>query len=171
MKNDRRVLLLDSGYQVHDVVSWQNAVVKYVNGKAVKPRGHDEYYDIATTTVAFQLPTVLVLVTRVRIPYKRIAVTRENVLRRDNFECQYCGERLTGSTGTVDHVVPTSRGGKHKWGNVVSACRSCNTAKDNRTPQEAGLGLRCRPFVPTRDVIKLTMVDLKTHETWTRWIM
>lgn len=39
--------------------------------------------------------------------------------------CLYCG----GPGGTVDHVVPLSRGGQHAEGNLVPACRSCNSSK------------------------------------------
>jgi HNH endonuclease len=39
--------------------------------------------------------------------------------------CYWCG----GIGGTADHVVPISRGGKHSEGNLVPACRSCNSSK------------------------------------------
>jgi len=168
----KRVLLLNASYEVHDVITWKEAVMQMVNGKAKKPSGHDEYHDIKLVGGAvFKLPTVLILITYVRVPFKSISISKENVLRRDSFECQYCGTRLTSKSGTIDHVFPTSRGGKHKWGNVVAACRKCNCAKDNRTPEEAGMKLRCRPFIPQRDVMIITAIDLRTHKTWQRWIM
>jgi 5-methylcytosine-specific restriction endonuclease McrA len=34
------------------------------------------------------------------------------------------------------------------WENVVAACRRCNAKKMDRTPQEAGFHLACRPFAP-----------------------
>ena len=60
------------------------------------------------------------------------AVRRE-VFERDNHACQYCGstERLS-----LDHVVPWSRGGKDSVQNLVTACRSCNSKKNARTPEE-----------------------------------
>lgn len=42
--------------------------------------------------------------------------------------CAYCG----GPGGTVDHVVPLSRGGQHTEGNLVPACRSCNSSKADK---------------------------------------
>ncbi len=44
---------------------------------------------------------------------------------------------------SIDHVVPRSRGGRHEWGNVVSACRRCNHVKADRTV--ADLGWRLHP--------------------------
>jgi 5-methylcytosine-specific restriction endonuclease McrA len=166
-----KVLLLNRSEAIVSLIEWQRAVCLYVTGKAVKPHGHEDYYDIKMVSGIFQLPTALVLVTYVKIPYRRVAVSKENVLKRDSYECQYCGKRLTNATGTIDHVLPTSRGGKHAWANVVAACRPCNNQKDNKTPDEAGLKLRCRPFVPTSDIIVMTAVDVRTRQTWTRWIM
>lgn len=46
--------------------------------------------------------------------------------------CAYCGAEAT----LVDHVMPRSRGGSNKRRNLVPACKPCNSAKGNRTPQE-----------------------------------
>jgi 5-methylcytosine-specific restriction endonuclease McrA len=166
-----KVLLLNNSEEVISVITWQDAVIKYVTGKAKKPYGHDEFYDIRTSSMIFKLPTVLMLVTYVRIPHKSISITKENVLRRDGFECQYCGRKLTTNTGTIDHVQPTSRGGKHSWANVVASCVKCNNTKDNRMPEEAGMKTRCRPYVPTSDLLLITAVDLHTKKSWSRWVM
>lgn len=42
--------------------------------------------------------------------------------------CTYCG----GPGGTVDHLVPLSRGGQHSEGNLAPACRSCNSSKGDK---------------------------------------
>ncbi len=36
----------------------------------------------------------------------------------------------------MDHVVPLARGGKSKKGNVVTACKECNTKKQSLLPME-----------------------------------
>jgi 5-methylcytosine-specific restriction endonuclease McrA len=166
-----KVLLLNRDERILSLIEWQRAVCLYVTGKAIKPYGHEDYYDIKTVSSVFKLPTALVLVTYAHVPYRKVAVNKENVLRRDGYECQYCGKKLTNATGTIDHVVPQSRGGKHLWANVVAACVVCNNSKDNRTPDEAGMKLRCRPFIPTSDVLIMTAIDLKGRKTWTRWVM
>lgn len=44
-------------------------------------------------------------------------------------ECVYCG----GTQGlSIDHVVPTHRGGEDSGDNAVWACRSCNSSKSDR---------------------------------------
>ena len=50
--------------------------------------------------------------------------------------CHYCGRSMLPKELTMDHVVPVSRGGKSTKGNVVAACKSCNTAKKQRLPLE-----------------------------------
>jgi hypothetical protein len=60
---------------------------------------------------------------------------RLTVLYRDNYRCRYCYHRAD----TVDHIIPYSRGGETVMGNLVAACRSCNSRKGARTPEEANM--------------------------------
>ncbi len=56
------------------------------------------------------MPSIIRMLYYIRRPMQSVALTKKNVLIRDNHVCQYCGtrgERLM----TVDHVVPKSRGG------------------------------------------------------------
>lgn len=48
--------------------------------------------------------------------------------------CAYCG--CKPRTITMDHVTPLSRGGDHTASNVVPACLSCNSRKNDRTLAE-----------------------------------
>ena len=50
--------------------------------------------------------------------------------------CHYCEKQITPKELTMDHVVPISRGGKSTKGNVVTACRDCNTLKKQLLPME-----------------------------------
>jgi 5-methylcytosine-specific restriction endonuclease McrA len=165
-----KVLLLNKSEEVIDVISWQEAVTKLLSGRATKPSGYTDEYEIRTVRGVFRLPSAIVLVSYVRIPYKRAAVNKENVLKRDGYTCQYCGKRLSNSTGTIDHVFPTSRGGKHEWKNVVASCSRCNNVKSDKTPNEAGMKLLSAPFIPTRDFILLHGLGIHSRETWTRWM-
>lgn len=62
--------------------------------------------------------------------------TRRRIFARDNETCVYCGCALTLATLQIDHVVPVSRGGDNRDGNLASACRSCNLSKGALTPEE-----------------------------------
>ena len=43
--------------------------------------------------------------------------------------CHYCGQRVPPQELTMDHLVPLIRGGRSTKGNLVPACKACNTAK------------------------------------------
>jgi len=56
------------------------------------------------------------------------------ILKRDRFQCQYCG--LDGRQSfenalmmTVDFVIPRALKGKKDPSNLVAACRACNLLK------------------------------------------
>jgi 5-methylcytosine-specific restriction endonuclease McrA len=53
----------------------------------------------------------------------------EAICERFNGRCAYCGE----PGATMDHVIALSRGGEHSEDNVVPACSTCNSRKNNRT--------------------------------------
>lgn len=56
---------------------------------------------------------------------------RFEILKRDNFTCQYCG-RTPAEDGVkieIDHKHPKSKGGKDTKSNFITACRDCNIGK------------------------------------------
>jgi 5-methylcytosine-specific restriction endonuclease McrA len=50
--------------------------------------------------------------------------------------CHYCHGNVGMAHLTMDHVVPLSRGGKSKKGNIVPACKECNNKKKYLLPIE-----------------------------------
>lgn len=50
--------------------------------------------------------------------------------------CHYCGGKFKPEEITMDHIVPVSRGGKSGKGNIVAACKTCNSQKKYYTPAE-----------------------------------
>lgn len=50
--------------------------------------------------------------------------------------CYYCKREVGREQLTMDHVVPLSRGGKSKKGNIVPACKECNNKKKYLVPVE-----------------------------------
>ena len=126
-----KVLLLNASEEILKIINWQHAVKLMLTGKAQKPHGHKDEYEISTVSGVFRLPTALVLARYVHIPYKNVAVNKDNVLRRDEHTCGYCNKKLSSTTGTVDHIMPQSKGGKNNWLNVVAACKDCNNKKDS----------------------------------------
>lgn len=50
--------------------------------------------------------------------------------------CYYCGQRYSPKDLTMDHLVPLGRGGRSVKGNLVPACKHCNTQKKAMLPLE-----------------------------------
>jgi 5-methylcytosine-specific restriction endonuclease McrA len=61
---------------------------------------------------------------------------REAIFARDAWRCVYCGAVFPPEELTVDHVQPRVRGGDGSPGNLVTACRGCNTRKGHRRAAE-----------------------------------
>ena len=59
---------------------------------------------------------------------------RLSLYMRDGFCCVYCGQGVeAGVVLTLDHLVPYSKGGAiTEAKNLITACRSCNSARGNR---------------------------------------
>lgn len=114
-----------------------------------------------TVTQSFPMPSVIRLNRYVNAPYKGVNLTRQNIFKRDNYECQYCATRRDL---TIDHVVPRARGGKDSWVNLVTACKKCNTRKGDFTPEEANMPLRRKPFKPSYAIFLKDHLQMQENE-------
>jgi 5-methylcytosine-specific restriction endonuclease McrA len=138
------VLLLNFSYESLNVVSLQRAVRLLFARKAETVACGDR--TIGSVTYEIRLPSVIRMLYYIKRPRSRVALSKRNVILRDDSTCQYCGIR--GRDMTIDHVVPRSRGGASTWENLASACGPCNSRKRNRTPNEANMRLHRKPYEP-----------------------
>lgn len=77
-------------------------------------------------------------------------LSNASLFERDRHICAYCGDKYRERDLSRDHVVPVYLGGRDRWMNVVTACRSCNIRKGGRTPEAARMPLLYLPYVPNR---------------------
>lgn len=59
---------------------------------------------------------------------------RFEILKRDNFTCQYCGRSPRYDKGVIlemDHKYPASKGGEWSKENIITSCRECNSGKSD----------------------------------------
>ena len=103
---------------------------------------------VHTVRGAIRVPTVIVALNFAKVPKKRPKLCAKTVRERDGNRCQYTGKLLRPDEGSLDHVLPRSRGGKDEWGNLVWSDKSVNAKKGNRLPHEAGLKLLTVPRAP-----------------------
>ena len=142
-----QTLVLDQSWQPHRIVSWQRAIILLMREKAEVIEEYDE--DIASVTFVMKMPAVVRLLRRIT-RRRSVKFSRMNVLLRDNFRCQYCGEKRTTRKLNYDHVIPRSQGGKTTWENIVASCYECNHRKAGRTPEQAKMKLLKKPVKPKR---------------------
>jgi 5-methylcytosine-specific restriction endonuclease McrA len=125
--------------------------------EALRPVTWDEWItlsirrqDNAVHTVrgAIRVPTVIVAVNYAKVPKKRPKLSAKNIRERDGNRCQYTGKLLKPDEGSLDHVLPRSRGGRDTWENLVWSCKEINSRKADRLPHEAGLKLLSVPRAP-----------------------
>ena len=118
---------------------------------------------IHTVRLAIRVPTVIVATTYDRMPKRAPRLDRRGIGERDKKMCAYTNRFV--ENGTLDHVLPKSRGGKDAWENLVWSDPKVNQMKANRTPEEAGLKLHITPRRPQRvPVCKLIKARLPEWE-------
>ncbi len=171
MVRDREVLLLNACEQVLKIIPWPKAVKLLMSGKATKPTNYTKFYEIRTTSGVFELPAAIVLVRFYHLPTAIINPTRDNVFRRDNNTCQYCGLHMKNKKMlTIDHVHPRSKGGDSSWTNLTTACKECNSKKSNKTLKECGMVLKEKPKKPLYYAFHLKGLDENGKKIWEKWI-
>ncbi len=121
---------------------------------------------VGTSRGRIRVPRVIVLSHFDRVPKRHVRFSRANVLSRDDYTCQYCGERRTKSDLNLDHVIPRALGGRSSWENVVASCVDCNRRKGGRTPVQAGLHLRRRPTRPRWTPLSHMAPASLRHSEW-----
>jgi 5-methylcytosine-specific restriction endonuclease McrA len=142
---DRRVLILNADYSPIMVSTVQRAfILMYLNKTELVEKANG--YKIRSVNAQFPMPAVIKLNNYVNVPYKKVPMTRQNIFKRDEFECQYCGKQ---ENLTLDHLIPKARGGRSTWDNLTTACSRCNAQKGDQTPRESGLKLNSKPIRPS----------------------
>jgi 5-methylcytosine-specific restriction endonuclease McrA len=140
-----KVLVLNGNYEPLAICSVQKAIILLYLDKAELVSAN-ESKAVRSAREVMPFPSIIRLSDYIRVPFKKVILSRKNILRRDGHKCQYCG--ASSVSLTVDHIMPKSRGGEDSWENLISACLRCNNRKGNQTPDEAQMPLMKRPVRP-----------------------
>ena len=159
-------LVLNQNYEPLNVCTVRRAFVLVFRGKAeLLHAGRDE---LRAVSRVYELPSVIRLAQQVSRPRPHVRLSRREVFARDHGRCQYCGR---AAELTLDHVLPRHRGGRHEWDNLVAACRACNHRKGGRTPGEARMVLRRRPFRPSASHASVFGPYLERYVEWAPFLI
>ncbi len=121
------------------VLSYELGDLSVFNGGTSRMTGERSHIDVAP---------ILFLKETLKYDARTPPLTNKNLFARDRSLCCYCGRHYVDSKLSRDHVIPTSKGGKNIWTNVVTACKSCNHAKDDMLLHEADMELIYVPYTP-----------------------
>lgn len=148
-------------------ISWKEAILYMYHDKCDVMEWYDDWV-VHSARWETRVPAVIMLKNYLR-RNTDARFSKGNVFLRDQYHCLYCGCAINNSTGTLDHVIPISRGGRTNWENIVSACAPCNTRKANHMhmkPQYAPYKPGYYELVRKR---KQLPFNLK-HTSWALWL-
>jgi len=170
-RKNSRCLVLNADYSPLSIISWKRALVWSIKNEYDPSMGVeviDFYKDdfiAGTNGKKFPVPAVVKTAKYFRIYNQQVNFSRKNIFIRDEYTCQYCGDKKENNDLTYDHVIPKSVW-KHNnlsptnWTNIVTACVQCNRRKGNRTPKQANMPLRNLPVVPVKSAKYLPLSTL-----------
>lgn len=116
---------------------------------------------------AIRVPTVICKAAYAEMPKRVPKLDGRGVGERDGYICQYSGDYAPD--GNLDHVTPRHQGGKSTWENLVWSKKDINQRKGNKTPAQAGLKLRRKPFKP-RPVPACARIQVR-HPDWKHFLV
>jgi len=162
-----RTLVLDVSYLARGIITADRAFVISYKGNAEIIHEHEETFGVVNPELEIRKPSVIRVKKYVNDKLHRVPLTRENIYRRDGFECVYCGEGRKKLL-TLDHVIPKSKGGEDSWENLVTACKTCNNEKDDLTLEEYGKAIP-QPYRPHYLMMIKSMFDIP--EEWKKFLL
>jgi 5-methylcytosine-specific restriction endonuclease McrA len=133
-----------------DIITWKKAVTLWALGRVEVLSAYENQF-IHSPRVALAAPSVVQCLDLRSMPRNFthvLPLTRRNLYARDGGRCGYCGQKVSFSSFTIDHVVPRCLGGRTSWENVVTACMACNNRKGSRRPRPGELKMLHQPFAP-----------------------
>jgi len=136
MSNFRKCLVVDNSYMARSIISAERAFVIFYKGNAQIIAEHPVSFGLVNKDLDIKKPSIIKVNNYVNV-HNKVSLNRENIYKRDNYECVYCGSS-NRRTLTLDHVIPQSKGGQNTWENLVTACKTCNGEKADLDIEEYG---------------------------------
>lgn len=183
----RRTLVLNADYRPLStwplsLISSEDAICAILKDRVAVV---EEWENLVMRSPSTVIPVPKVVALRHYAPIDaKPKFNRRNVLLRDRFRCQYCGEKFTSDELTFDHVIPRSKKGTTTWNNILMACTGCNLRKRDTMPNYSGRkgGTGTSGMRPLKEPRQPTTAELlragleclepqlrETYESWLYW--
>ena len=125
------ILGLDIAGQPFRWLSAEDAVSYNATGKVAWSIGdpvvifHGGYNRLGIQSIVESAPIIAIarsdIMAGKALAYPPLGDRNDLLFKRDRHVCAFCGEQYSRDKLTRDHILPTSRGGKDAWMNVVAA--------------------------------------------------
>lgn len=127
---------------------------------------------VRSARLTIRAPTVIIATNFNKMPVKRFngRPSKDAIYRRDNGMCQYTGRKIERQSATIDHIVPSSKGGGDSWENLVLCSKDVNSKKGNKLNSEVGLKLLRNPVAPSPIPLYATIREAR-HFDWTHFLI
>jgi len=142
---NREVLVLNQNYHPLLICTAKRAISLAFLGKVKVVENYKE--SVKSPSLTMYLPSVVKLDQFVHVKHNKIILSRRNILKRDEHQCQYCLRKSVPMT--IDHIIPKEKKGPGTWENLVACCHNCNRIKSNRTLEDAEMKFIRKPKQPT----------------------
>jgi hypothetical protein len=159
-----QTLLLNYTYAPLSFINERSAIRLIIKDKVEILSFWDK--ELLYTSGSFKLPSVIRMKYMIKYIPTTMRFSSHAMYRRDKMKCQYCGFKFKVSDLSIDHVLPSSRGGKTEWTNCITACKWCNNKKSNRLPEEADMKLITQPRVPNFNLLSIYDGIVPKHHEW-----
>ena len=162
----RRVLVLNQSYEPLMVIGAKRAIVSILSDKTECVANYSDV--IRSQSFSMSLPSIVRVKKYVRFFRNDVVLNRVNILKRDDFTCQYCSKR--SSSMTVDHIIPRNKGGKDTWINLVAACGRCNTKKGDSLLEKIDMELLKKPKKPNYLFYFKQYINKDVQDSWKEYL-
>jgi 5-methylcytosine-specific restriction endonuclease McrA len=127
--------------------------------------------EIHSPSITIRVPTVIIAKSFAKMPvhYFKGKPGKRAVWRRDKGIDQYTGRKLKEEDATLDHVIPSSKGGRSTWENLVITDKRVNWKKGNKSNEEVGLKLIKQPKAPDPMPASALIREVK-HVDWKHFL-
>lgn len=168
-----RCVKLNASWEPVEIISWWKACsITYFcdEPKADILWTYPEENKIRAQHESWAYPSIIVLKAYSRRkPKKKVTPGLKAILVRDMYTCAYCGDKLTNTSGTRDHVIPESKGGPTTWENLVACCKDCQQKKKDHFCKDVRMYPKWTPKEPLFTERFLNSVRISSSSERNSW--
>ena len=161
--------MLNNAYEPIGITSSKSIVNKIISGRNLLIEKYYPYTYTSAGNQVIQIPAVVRISKYISVrSFNGRSCSKSDIYERDGRRCVYCG--IKPKVLTVDHVLPSSRGGMSSYSNLVTACHDCNNKKGDKTPEEANMLMLKNIPSSYNPTINLINKHGKNNEYWSDFL-